>query len=94
MLSLIIIISIIIITTIIIVIICFNVYFFIIIIIIIIYLFIDLVKVPTEEKHMHVYNKEEQLCTYVYIYYVSLGYNLYSGDQPANNGFVIVQIIG
>ena len=43
---------------------------------------------------MHVYNIGEQLCKYIYIYIYSFGYNLYSLDQPTNNGFVIVQIIG
>ena len=43
---------------------------------------------------MHVYNIGEQLYTYIYVYIYSFGSNLYSLDQPANNGSVIVQIIG
>ena len=46
---------------------------------------------------MHVYNIGEQLYTYtnrIYVYIYSFGSNLYSLDQPANNGFVIVQSIG
>ena len=67
------------------------------------YLIIDLNKVPTEEKHMQVYNKGSN-CTHIYNYlifwyfnlqnYIPSSYNLYSLDQPANNGFVIVQSIG
>ncbi len=53
------------------------------------YLFIDLVKVPTEEKHMHVYNKGEQL--HIYIYLLFWLQPLFR-DQPVNNGFVISKI--
>ena len=50
---------------------------------------------------MQVYKKGGN-CTHIYIYMicfnlqsnVSSSYNLYSLDQPANNGFVIVQSIG
>ena len=52
--------------------------------------FIDLVKVPTEEKHMRIYNKK-WYCIHKFRFFKYN--NLYSLDNATDIGSVIVQII-